>query len=180
MRFVSLAWFWLPICGALVLAPACRRKAPPTERPWTSSRGVATTVAPEPEPIPLEPPVELLRVPNSELPCAVDDLLATKCRRCHTTPTRHNAPFALLTWEDTQQMLRGRPRFQVMEGAVRSGYMPYSIVANPPVERLSEAEKQIVVDWVEGGAPRAVCGAAPSASSSARTKSSRAKSKLAP
>jgi hypothetical protein len=137
---------------------------------------------PEPEPLPLEPAVELLRVPNSGLPCAVDELLAAKCRRCHTRPTRHTAPFALLTWEDTQQVLRDRPRFLVMESAVRSGYMPYNIAANPPVERLSDAEKQIIFDWVAAGAPRATCGAAPSASasSSARAKVSRTKPRLGP
>jgi hypothetical protein len=179
MRLLSRAEFWLSVCGALVLVPACRRKASPSEQPWASQRDVATPVAPEPEPIPREPPVELLSVPNSGLPCAVDDLLAAKCRRCHTKPTRHTAPFALLTWEDTQELLRDRPRFVVMESAVRSGYMPYNIAANPPVERLSDAEKQIIIDWVEGGAPRAVCAAAPSASSSARARSSRAKPKSA-
>jgi hypothetical protein len=180
MRFLSRASFWLPICAALVLVPACRRKASPSEQPWPSNRGAATTSVPEPEAIPLEPAFELLRVPNSGLPCAVDDVLAAKCRRCHTRPTRHTAPFALLTWEDTQQLLRDRPRFLVMEGAVRSGYMPYNIAANPPVERLSDAEKQIILDWVAAGAPRAECGAGPSASSSARAKAIRAKPKSAP
>jgi hypothetical protein len=177
MRFLYRAGVWLLVCCALLLSPACQRKAPASEQPQASNRKHAMPAAPEPEPIPLEPPVELLRVPNSGLPCAVDDLLAAKCRRCHTKPTRHTAPFALLTWEDTQELLRDRPRFKVMEGAVRSGYMPYNIAANPPVERLSDAEKQIIIDWVAGGAQRAVCGAAPSASSSARAKSSRAKPK---
>ncbi|HEY3667044.1 MAG TPA: hypothetical protein VGL19_13620 [Polyangiaceae bacterium] len=162
-----------------MLIPACQRKALPSQEPWAANRRAAATAVPEPEPLPLEAPVELLRVPNSGLPCAVDELLAAKCRRCHTRPTRHTAPFALLTWEDTQQVLRDRPRFLVMESAVRSGYMPYNIAANPPVERLSDAEKQIIFDWVAAGAPRATCGAAPSASasSSARAKASRAKPK---
>ena len=151
-----------------MVGTSCEKKSKPNEG-WASNHGVSTTPAPAPAPIPLEPPVEVLRVPNSGLPCAVDDLLAQKCRRCHTKPARHTAPFALLTWDDTQELLRDRQRYLVMESAVKSGYMPYNIAANPPVERLTDAEKQIIVDWVEAGAPRGSCGSTgPARSSSPR------------
>jgi uncharacterized membrane protein len=122
----------------------------------------------------LEDPVQTLRVPNSGFPCAVDDLLAAKCRRCHTVPPRNNAPFSLLTWEDTRGMIGDRPRYVVMETATRSGYMPYNIPANPPVERLTDEEKKIIADWVDAGAPKAACPPAPAAHSSGRRPAAKA------
>jgi len=109
------------------------------------------------EPLPEEPPVELLRVANSGLPCNVDDVFAAKCRRCHTVPTRHGAPFVFLTWDDTRQDRQGQPLYAIIGRAVRTNYMPYRIEANPPVAPLSDDEKKIILDWVDAGAPREDC-----------------------
>lgn len=151
------------------LSVGCQKKPAPTQQ-WQRS-------APEPPPVvealPPEPPVEVLRVPNSGLPCAVEEVLVAKCRRCHTQPMRHTAPFPLLTWDDTRVMLRERPRFQVMASAVKSGFMPYNTKANPPIERLTDAEKRVIVDWVEAGGPREDCKPAPAASSLNRRSSPR-------
>ena len=106
------------------------------------------------EPLPEEPPVELLRVANSGLPRKVDDVFAAKCRRCHTRPTRHGAPLVFLTWDDTRQDRQGQPLYAVIGRAVRTGYMPYRVEANPPVLELTNEEKQIILDWVDAGAPR--------------------------
>lgn len=128
------------------------------------------------QPLPEEPPVELLRVPDSGLPCDVDDVFARKCRRCHTIPTRHSAPLVFLTWDDTRQDRLGQPLFSVIGRAVRTDFMPYKIEANPKVEPLTPGEKRIILDWVEAGAPRASCpsaspalSAAPSAAAPARS-----------
>ena len=109
------------------------------------------------EPLPEEPPVELLRVQNSGLPCKVDDVFAAKCRRCHTVPTRHGAPLVFLTWDDTRQDRQGQPLFAVIGRAVRTNFMPYRVEANPPVVQLTDEEKQIILDWVDAGAPREDC-----------------------
>jgi hypothetical protein len=108
-------------------------------------------------PLPEEPPVELLRTPNSGLPCKVDEVFASKCRRCHTIPTRHGAPFVFLTWDDTRQDRLGQPLYNVIGRAVRTGFMPYRVEANPPVLPLSDDEKKIILDWVDAGAPRENC-----------------------
>jgi cytochrome c5 len=108
-------------------------------------------------PLPEEPPIEIPRVANSGLPCKVDDVFASKCRRCHTVPTRHGAPFVFLTWEDTQQDRLGQPLYAVIGRAVRTGFMPQRIEANPPVQPLSDDEKKIILDWVDAGAPRENC-----------------------
>jgi hypothetical protein len=123
-------------------------------------------------PLPEEPPVEVLRVPSSGIPCAVDEVFARKCRRCHTIPTRHGAPFVFLTWDDTRQTRADQPLTALIGRAVRSGFMPYRIDANPKVEPLTDEEKKIILDWVDAGAPRQDCDSgapAPSASSSAST-----------
>lgn len=117
-------------------------------------------------PMPEEPPVDMLRVPNSGLPCAVDDVFARKCRRCHTIPTRHGAPLVFLTWEDTRQDRQGMPIASVIGRAVRTGFMPYRMEANPPVLPLTDDEKKIILDWVDAGAPRGDCSASPNASAS--------------
>jgi hypothetical protein len=108
-------------------------------------------------PLPEEPPVETLRVANSGLPCKVDDVFAAKCRRCHTVPTRHNAPLVFLTWDDTRQDRMGQPLFTIIGRAVRTNFMPYRIEANPPVLPLTDDEKKIITDWVDAGAPREDC-----------------------
>jgi hypothetical protein len=154
----------LTLILSISLAAGCRHKPAPQAHGLESNQVVLPTVTATS--IPLEPPLETVRVPNSGFPCAVDDLLAAKCRRCHTVPPRHNAPFALLTWDDAHGMIGDRQRYLVMASVTKSGYMPYNIPANPPVELLTEAEKKTIADWVEAGAPKAACP--PAASGSAR------------
>jgi hypothetical protein len=111
----------------------------------------------EPEPIPLEPPFGPLRAENAELPCGVDEVLASKCRRCHATPPRHNAPFPLFTWTDLQALRGSDPLYQVLGRVVQNGFMPLRIPTNPPIEPLTEGEKKTLLDWVSSGAPRGTC-----------------------
>jgi len=138
--FVALV-FWRVLAGP--------KKKPLPQQP---------VVLAAPEPLPLEPPVELLRVENSGLPCDVDAVLASKCRRCHTQPARHSAPVQLLRWGDTQADRNGAPVYQHIGRVVASGYMPFAIMANPPIERLTDAEKKTLLDWVAAGGPRGGCG----------------------
>lgn len=113
---------------------------------------VASYVVP---PRPLEEPWGPPKVPNSDLPADVDDVLAKKCRRCHGAPTRHSAPFPLYTWTDTRGQHHGRLVYERIGWAVETGFMPNLIPANPPIERLTDAEKQILLAWVAAGAPSA-------------------------
>lgn len=159
--------------AGLVLLAGCERKPRAREREAVAAREHAQREAKRNAaraalPLPEEPPIELARVPHSGFPCAVDDVLARKCRRCHTVPTRHGAPFVFLTWEDAQQKRADQPLTALIGRAVRSGFMPYKIDANPKVEPLTEEEKKIILDWVDAGAPRQDCDSgAPAPSSSA-------------
>jgi hypothetical protein len=143
------------------------RKAPPRRPPPARAPTPATAYVEEP--LPPEAPWGPLKQPNSELPTAVDDVLGRKCRRCHGSPTRHAAPFPLYTWSDTRGQHHGQPIYARIGQAVESGFMPNLIPANPPVERLTEAEKQTLLSWVAQGAPSAsFVAAAPPAGSGKR------------
>jgi hypothetical protein len=151
--------------ACLSLLGGCERKPRAREREAAAAEAKAKLDAKRHAaqaniPLPEEPPVELLRVPDSGLPCTVDEVFAKKCRRCHTIPTRHGAPFVFLTWQDTQQTRADQPLTALIGRAVRSGFMPYRIDANPKVEALTEDEKKVILDWVDAGAPRAECGPA--------------------
>ncbi len=133
----------------------------------------------QPEPLPPEPPFGPLKRADSGLPCDVDEVLAKKCRRCHANPPRHGAPVVFYTWEEMQAPRHERPLYEILGRVVDSGYMPFATPANPPVERLTDAEKRILHDWVAAGAPRGSCDAEkePDAGkpSSARPKKPKAK-----
>lgn len=153
---------WLVVAALVTLLGGCERKQRARERDALEAQAKAQARAKEAarraaEPRPPEPPVEVLRVPSSGLPCDVDDAFANKCRRCHTVPTRHGAPFVFLTWEDTQQVRADQKLSALIGRAVRSDFMPYRIEANPPVEPLTDAEKRAILDWVDAGAPRGEC-----------------------
>ena len=82
-----------------------------------------------------------------------------------------------LTWQDMQQERAGQKLPALIGRAVRSSFMPYRIEANPPVQPLTDEEKQAILDWVDAGAPREDCD--PNAPV-AKKASSKAKAKAAP
>lgn len=154
--------YFFVACAFITLTGGCKREPRAREREAAEAEAKARARAAlaaqrAAEPLPEEPPVELTRVPSSGLPCKVDDVFASKCRRCHTVPTRHGAPLVFLTWDDTRQDRMGLPVYAVIGRAVRTGFMPYRIEANPPVAQLTEDEKKIILDWVDAGAPREDC-----------------------
>ncbi len=118
-----------------------------------------------PLPIPLDQPAGPLAIEHSGFPCDVEEVLKVKCRRCHTEPARFGAPFSLLSWEVTQTSHQNQPIYARMGHSVQSGFMPYQgAPANPPVAKLSDEEKQIIVRWAAAGGPRGNCGEAPAPS----------------
>ena len=157
-------WWLGPVVALFItlLGSGCEKKTRARQREAAEERVKERARAAEVArlaalPLPEEPPIEIPRVPNSGLPCKVDDVFANKCRRCHTVPTRHGAPFVFLTWEDTHQDRLGQPLYAVIGRAVRTSFMPQMIEANPPVQPLSDEEKKIILDWVDAGAPRELC-----------------------
>jgi hypothetical protein len=109
--------------------------------------------------LPADPPGGPLELPNSGFPCELEAVLKAKCRRCHTEPARFGAPFSLLAWDVTRTLLHGAPIYEKMGHSVKIGFMPYQAPANPPIARLTEAEKLVIVSWADAGGPRGDCGA---------------------
>jgi hypothetical protein len=166
---------FLVVLGVLMLVVVVRM-----ERPRRPPRAKAPEpAAPYVEvPLPLEAPWGPPKVANSDLPADVDDVLARKCRRCHGSPTRNSAPFPLYTWAETRGRHHGQLIYERIGLAVASGFMPNLIPANPPVERLTAAEKEILVAWVAAGAPSASDLAKVPSVSSGRTRSPKPKPSL--
>jgi hypothetical protein len=133
--------------------PKTETRAPVAAPPSTPQPFVPSA----PEPIPKEPPFGPLRVENAGLPCDVDEVLANKCRRCHGIPPRHSAPFPLYTHEHLTMPRGSEQIYEYVGRVVASGFMPYRIEANPPIELLTDAEKKTLLDWVGAGAPRGSC-----------------------
>ena len=79
-------------------------------------------------------------------------MLIDKCQRCHTEPQANNAPFALLSYADTQAPYGDGPLFVQMHVQVDSNAMPLT----PP--KLTVAEKQTLLDWLCACAPPAPDG----------------------
>jgi len=165
---VPLAACSLTLAGGCEHEPRAREREAKAAAAAARERARAARLEAE-QPPPEEPPVETLRVPESGLPCEVDEVFASKCRRCHTIPPRHGAPLVFLTWEDTRQDRFGQPLYAVIGRAVRTDFMPYKIDANPKVLPLTPAEKRVILDWVDAGAPRGGCGLGAAGSSSAKS-----------
>jgi uncharacterized membrane protein len=87
--------------------------------------------------------------------CAARAVLRDKCQRCHQEPTLNGAPFALLTYDDTQVVDRkGVPRYQRMMAAIDSDYMPPTFLElEPAVEPLAESERATLLDWLASDPP---------------------------
>ena len=66
--------------------------------------------------------------------------------------------------------LRGvEPVYHHVGRVIYNGSMPFQAWTNPPVEPLTEKEKQTILDWVKAGAPKGTCEPAePVPSTSAR------------
>ena len=85
-----------------------------------------------------DPPVQ------NALPCDVGKVML-KCQTCHSAPPTHNAPFALVTYADTQASYYGEPIWKLMGQDVKTGRMPLALVT------LDANERDAVVQWAEAG-----------------------------
>lgn len=101
---------------------------------------------------------------DPRLPCDVEAILVAKCQRCHNTPavidacyaahTCAKGPFPLLSWQDTHQVVGSEPVFERMKTAISTDFMPLQITTiMPPVEKLTDAEKARLLDWLSQCAP---------------------------
>jgi hypothetical protein len=106
------------------------------------------------------PPIDPLAV-SADAPrvvrwCQVREVLERRCQRCHGNPTAHGAPVSFVSYADTQrEQPPGSGWFlaERMNFLVRHRVMPpTTLPLDPPVEPLSEREKDILLVWLEEGA----------------------------
>ncbi len=95
--------------------------------------------------------------------CEAQPILAVKCGRCHAEPPENGAPFPLATYADVQRTdARGRPRYERMQSAIETSFMPATFVKlEPPVEPLTDAEREVLLAWLVAGAPEGERDACP-------------------
>jgi hypothetical protein len=82
-----------------------------------------------------------------EIPCDARRVLEVVCQGCHTAPPRNQAPFALVTYADTQVLVGGRPIWTYMRAVLENGAMPL-----PPV-KIDPADRDTLIRWLDAGAP---------------------------
>ncbi len=91
--------------------------------------------------------------------CDVTEILDVKCRRCHTDPLVHGAPFSLegfAVMAEEYPEGSGQTRSARMSFMITKDFMPYRDNGNiePPVEDLTPDEEAKLVEWLDAGAPR--------------------------
>ncbi len=90
-------------------------------------------------------------MPVTNLPCAVDAILAKNCRTCHENPPKFGAPMPLVTRDDLLALAKdGRRRVEVALARIADDADP---MPPPPNERLSQADRDTLAAWVAAGAP---------------------------
>ncbi|HEV3189657.1 MAG TPA: hypothetical protein VGY54_04125, partial [Polyangiaceae bacterium] len=82
-----------------------------------------------------------------EIPCDAKRVLKVVCQECHASPPRNQAPFALVTYADTQALIGGMPIWTYMRSVLENGAMPL-----PPV-KIDPADRDILLRWLGEGAP---------------------------
>jgi len=83
--------------------------------------------------------------------CQAERVLRESCQRCHQDPPLHGAPFALVTYDDTQQPFSATElRWERMRDVVESDFMPLrAIRLEPPVMALTCEQKSTLLGWLE-------------------------------
>ena len=94
--------------------------------------------------------------------CEARSVLQQKCVRCHQDPPQNEAPFPLLTFEDVHATPYAQmydvddEAWELMLNAVETGFMPPVTLfpdLDPPVEPLTDDEKNTLLDWLRAEAP---------------------------
>lgn len=85
---------------------------------------------------------------TGKFPCDVFDVLVARCHECHSDPP-DTAPFPLVQFEKTREIYGGKPIWQKMEDAIKTGFMP---LGKPD---LMGTELKTMQDWFAQCAPPA-------------------------
>lgn len=83
--------------------------------------------------------------------CDAEPIISDKCLRCHSEPLQEGAPISLETYELVKEEAAS-----VRNALSTEGFMPavWLDELEPPVQDLTEEERELLLDWLSDGAPR--------------------------
>jgi len=89
--------------------------------------------------------------------CDALTVIQSKCQPCHSNPTKNDAPFSLVTFDDTQRCYNDKLVHERMTVMVETGQMPFVklndiLHLDPPVQDLTPEEKDLLLTWLGEGA----------------------------
>lgn len=90
---------------------------------------------------------------NGSLPCDVDAVLQTNCRKCHSSPPVFGAPMPLMTYADLQAAAPSDSTKKVYERVGVRIHDDASPMPQPPNARLGSADMATLDGWIAAGAP---------------------------
>jgi hypothetical protein len=151
-KLVLLAYAALAVAVVFGVARARAHREPPKPDPKFHGYDPMSAAPAQPDPLTPSP-----YAPTSVRWCAAARVMHDKCARCHSAPPRlFGAPFPLLVYTDTQREYppgSGQLVYQRMRGMVAYGRMPpLGQPMDPPVEPLTDAEKDTLLVWLREGA----------------------------
>ena len=91
---------------------------------------------------------------TAELPANVDAVLQLRCRICHSDPPQNDAPFPLVTWQNTHAPApthEGSRIYEIIAIRIHDPNFPMPPKGNP----LTDADRRVLDDWIDAGAPPA-------------------------
>jgi len=138
------------LCVSVILATlvACTVEPPENDLPSGHTRGTDTSISPADA----ENAANAAGVASNGLPCDVDELLAKRCRTCHSSPPQFGAGTSLVTWDDLQKSRDGKKVLDLVKDRINedASAMPPS-----PQPHLDAKELATLDDWIAGGAKKA-------------------------
>ena len=84
---------------------------------------------------------------HDDIPCDPKTVLQNVCQKCHSSPPQNSAPFPLVSYDDTQVVMSGKPVWMYMRTVLQTGVMPL-----PPVT-IAPSDLATLLHWLDDGAP---------------------------
>ncbi|MEZ4229288.1 MAG: hypothetical protein R3B89_08995 [Polyangiaceae bacterium] len=92
--------------------------------------------------------------PAAPIPCEVQQALEHNCLRCHGEHKEYGAPYSFTSLEEIHRVRGGEPLYRRMLEALEDDFMPpVTLKVEPPVADISDADRQVLLEWTRAGAP---------------------------
>lgn len=94
------------------------------------------------------------QLPESPIPCEVQQVLEHNCLRCHGEKKQYGAPYSFTSLEEIHRVRGGEPLYRRMLDALEEDFMPpVTLKVEPPVQDISDADREVLLEWTRAGAP---------------------------